>query len=122
MWLRGIDGMQLFNPRRAEYEEVWLQELQDAVSAYDEILAHRDFLERGEVMNLAYPGPQDDGVFWSGLRLDDRALVRLTNQGGRSSDLTLEPWPGAPVTLTVTADSGRTCLLTRTAKGVQVAP
>ena len=113
MWLRGIDGMQLFNARRAEYEELWLQELQDAVAVYDEILAHRDLLARGEVMTLEIPPPQHDGVFWSGLRLDDRALVRLTNQGAADVDFSLEPWPGKIVTLKVPADQGKTFLLER---------
>ena len=122
MWLRGIDGMQLFNARRAEYEELWLQELQDAVAMYDEILSRRAFLERGEVMNLAYPDAQDDGVFWSGLRLEDRALVRLTNQGGRESSMVLEPWPEESITLTVPADTGMTCVLERSANGVRLAP
>lgn len=120
MWLRGIDGMQLFNARRAEYEELWLQELQDAVAVYDEILAHRDLLTRGEVMNLEIPPPQHDSIFWSGLRLGDRALVRLTNQSAADADLSLEPWPDTAVTLNVPADQEKTFVLERQADGVRV--
>jgi hypothetical protein len=119
MWLRGIDGMQLFNARRPEYEEMWLHELQDAVAMYDEVLAHRAFLEDGQVMNLVSPAPQDDAIFWSGLRLHNSALVRATNQSMSTSSITLEPWPGEQLTLTVPAVSGQTYLLERDEHGVR---
>jgi hypothetical protein len=122
MWLRGIDGMQLFNARRPEYEEIWLQELQDAVAIYDEVLAHREFLDNGQVMNLATPAPQDDSIFWSGLRLDDRALIRATNQSGEESTITLEPWPERSVTLTLPADGSGTYLLENRDDDVRILP
>ena len=120
MWLRGIDGMQLFNSRNAKYEELWLQELQDAVGVYDEVLAYPQLLADGEVMNLAVPAAQDDGVLWSGLRLKDRALVRVVSQGEVDSAITLEAWPGLPVMLEARRE-GRTYTLTRLDDDVQVA-
>jgi hypothetical protein len=120
LWLRGVTGMQVFNPRNAEYEELWLQDLQDAVAVYDEVLAYRPFLDRGQVMNLAVPAPQHDGVFWSGLRMGDRALVRLTNQSGEEQEWTCEPWDGHPFRLAVPADSGRTLVLERVEGGVRL--
>lgn len=120
LWLRGVTGMQVFNPRNPQYEAIWLQELQDVVAVYDEVLAYREFLDQGEVMNLEVPPPQHDGVFWSGLRLADRALVRLTNQSDQEIVFPLEPWPGHPIALSLPADSGRTFLLERVTSGVRV--
>ena len=50
-----------------------LPEVEDAVMAYDEMLAFRDFLDNGEVLTYEIPRSQDDGVVWSGMRLGSRA-------------------------------------------------
>jgi hypothetical protein len=110
LWLRGIDGMQVFNAYTQDYEELALLELQDAVQAYDQILEHREFLEAGEVMNLEVPEAQDDGVFWSGLRLGERAVLRLSSQGEQAARVELEPWSGHRIELEAPTD-GRTYLL-----------
>lgn len=120
LWLRGIDGMQLFNARRPEYEEMWVQELQDAVAVYDEMLAHRELLDAGEVMNLEIPPVQHDGLFWSGLKMSDRALVRATNQSTVTAHFAVKPWPDVAIELLVPADQGRTFLLERHDDGIRV--
>ncbi len=94
LWLRGIDGMQVFNPVRPGYAAMAIYEIIDASAIYDEVLAYRDFLERGEVMNLKYPAAQDDGVLWSGLLLGDEAIVRIFSQGPSDTVIELEPWEG----------------------------
>jgi len=99
MWLRDIDGMQLFNASWKGYEDNWIRELQDAVVVYGEILAHRDLLAGGEAMNLSVPQAQDDGVLWSGLRLPDRAVVRACSQGAGDGTVKIEAWPGVTVEL-----------------------
>jgi len=99
MWLRDIDGMQLFNAVWSGYEENWLRELQDAVLVYGEILAHRRLLAEGEAMNLAVPAVHDGGVLWSGLRAPERAVVRLCSQGATDSTAQIEAWPGVIVLL-----------------------
>ena len=99
MWLRDIDGMQLFNARWQGYEDNWIRELQDGVSVYGEILAHRELLANGEAMNLSVPEVQDDGVLWSGLRGADRAVVRVCSQGAEDGDVEIEAWPGVTVEL-----------------------
>ncbi len=109
MWMRGIDGMQVFNAYRKDYAEISLFELQDAVAVYDEILAHREFFAGGQAMNLKVPGPQDDGVLWSGLRLQDRAVLRLVSQG-ETARVALEPWPGSRIELEAPTE-GRTYVL-----------
>jgi hypothetical protein len=108
MWLRGVDGMQLFQPRRFEFEA----EVHDAVAVYDEMLEHRDFLDRGEVLCTDVPRKQDDGVLWSGLRLQDRALVRAYKQSKGEAVFAFQPWPSIQVELVAT-DEGKTYLLER---------
>lgn len=83
IWLRGADAMEDFNPARKGYERYAVEEVEDVQQVYDEMLAYRDFLEHGKVMNYEVPDKQDALVMWSGLRLGDRALVRLTNLGAR---------------------------------------
>jgi hypothetical protein len=83
IWLRGVDAMQVFNPLREGYERYAVEEVKDVHSVYDEMLAYREFLERGEVMTFYVPDNRDAPIMWSGLRLGDRALVRVTNLGAR---------------------------------------
>lgn len=117
MWLSDIDGMQLFNAEWGGFEETWVLDLQDAVSVYDEILAHREFLEDGEAMNLEVPERQDDGVLWSGLRLADRALVRVVSQGSQPGQVEIAPWEDARVTLAAPV-TGATYLVERSSGAV----
>lgn len=85
IWLRGADGMQVFNPARAGFERYAVREVEDVQGVYDEMLAHREFLEHGEVMNFRVPDNRDAPMLWSGLRLADRALIRVTNLGTRQN-------------------------------------
>ena len=118
IWLRGADGMQVFNAGRKGYEDLVHDEVADAVIVYDELLAYREFLDAGEIMCTDVPGKQDDGVVWSGLRLPDRALVRAFRQGPGSGTVAVEPWPGKAVTLEVTP-AGETYVLHLEADGVR---
>ena len=102
-----------------EYAEICLFELQDAVAVYDEILAYAEFLADGQAMNLEVPGPQDDGVLWSGLRLEDRAVLRLVSQGEGAAQLELEPWPGSRIELEAPT-GGRTYLVRKVGEKVEV--
>jgi hypothetical protein len=104
LWLRGTAAMQVFNPLRDTHPAQSLAEVQDAVAVYDELLASRVFLERGEVMNDAVPGPVDHGLLWSGLRTAEAALVRVYPLAPEApTTLELEVWPGQPVVLPVVA-------------------
>lgn len=101
LWLRAVDGMQVFNSATTSDAESAVTEVVDAAVVYDEMLGFRDFLERGEVLNLEYPGPEGDRALWSGLRLGDRALVRVfPAAGGEGEVLGVEAWPGEAVFLT----------------------
>jgi hypothetical protein len=110
LWFRGINGMQIFNHVVPGYEHMAVFEVEDAVAIYDEALQFRDFLEGGEVMNLTVPKLQDSGVVWSGLRLANRAVVRVFKQGMGASKLTVEPWPKKRAVLNATS-TGETYLL-----------
>jgi hypothetical protein len=92
LWLRGVAAMQVFNPRTQGLEDMALAEVEDAVAIYDELLAFREFLEKGEVLSYDVPHQQDDGVIWSGLRLGKRAVVRVFKQGGGKAKQTVHPW------------------------------
>lgn len=81
IWLRGVDAMQVFNPRREGYERYAVREVEDVQGVYNEMLAYRRFLDEGKVMNFAVPDNRAPSVMWSGLRLGTRAVVRVTNLG-----------------------------------------
>ena len=51
------------------------------------------------VMHFNYPEVQDSGPLWSGLRLDDEAIVRVFWQGRKIGRLQIKPWPESVVTL-----------------------
>ncbi|MEO5372045.1 MAG: hypothetical protein H7833_18405 [Magnetococcus sp. DMHC-1] len=113
LWLRGVDAMQVFNPVHAGFRDMAIAEVVDATRIYDEMLAHKEFLDRGEVLNYVYPGPQESGLIWSGLRLGERAVVRLYDHGGAAGPHSLELWPGQQVTLPVSQGQGSTHLVSR---------
>src|SRR5919201_441576 len=43
LWLRGVAGMQVFSPRYKGYEDMAVPDVADAVAAYDDMLAFREF-------------------------------------------------------------------------------
>lgn len=110
IWLRGADAMQVFNPRREGYERYAVREVEDVQSVYGEMLAHREFLEKGKVMNFDVPGNRDATAVWSGLRLDDRALVRATGLGPQPARVNVCLGDGRCVDLDAPPD-GRTYVL-----------
>ena len=119
LWLRGISGMQIFQPKRDGYEEIAIAEVQDAVAIYDEILPYKDFIDHGTPISLDLPKMQDDGVLWSGLRWGDKAIVRAFKQGGGKGAVTIEPWKGSKITLAV-PPGGKTWQLLLKDKKIQV--
>ncbi|MBF0399323.1 MAG: hypothetical protein HQL90_00995 [Magnetococcales bacterium] len=100
LWLRGIDGMQVFNPIHAQDRVgMAIAEVEDTTAVYNEMLGYREFLEKGTPINLNYPAIQSEGALWSGLRYQDEAIVRVFWQGTAIGLLEIEPWPGSKVTL-----------------------
>jgi hypothetical protein len=110
LWLRGTDGMQIFDPRSGGFEDMALAEVEDAVAIYDEMLAFRDFLDKGEILTYDVPRPHDKGVLWSGLKLDKQAVVRVFKQGGGKAKQRIRPWDTTAFDLEADA-TGQTYLL-----------
>lgn len=93
LWLRGAQGMYVFNPYRsglsrsgvymtADYS---IAQLQHATAVLDEMLVHRDFLARGVPMNFDWRPMFDESPVWSGLALDGDAVVRTVSRSGRAA-------------------------------------
>ncbi|MBF0589521.1 MAG: hypothetical protein HQL53_10355 [Magnetococcales bacterium] len=101
LWLRDVDGMQLFNSQRGANVDLAVYELQDAVAVFDEMLAYGEILEKGEAMNLHSPKMQQDTAFWSGKRYKDQAVVRVVNLGPKDDSVVLRPWRGFAIVLPV---------------------
>lgn len=121
LWLRGADGMQIFQPVRKGHESIATEEIEDAVAIYDEMLAYRKFLESGRVMNVAIPEMQERGPIWSGLLLGDEAIVRAFVQDNQPQEFTLQPWAESePVTLSAPPQGATYRLRHRTGRPVQV--
>lgn len=120
LWLRDVDAMQVFNPSNHPDSVLRaLAEAQDAQHVYAEMLAFRDLLQNGEVMNYQVPLPDAEGLLWSGLRNERNAVVRLVRLGGPHRRLRLQVWPDESVLLTA-SDEGMTYLLRRRPSGIQV--
>ena len=127
-WLRGADGMQIFNPAwfpdQPDKMAIVTEEVEDAQAIYDEMLAYRKFLDGGVTMNTAVLAPPDNGAIWSGLRLGDEAIVRAFTQNATSIRATLIPFPdatgkGASVELDC-PPQGATYLLKKTGDKVSI--
>ena len=118
IWLRGADGLQIFNATRKGYEDIVFAEVADAVAVYDELLAYVRFLDAGEILCCDVPDVQYRGVLWSGLRLEKEAVVRAISQSGAAAKVEIEPWPGAAVVIEAPA-AGATYVLKREEEAVR---
>ncbi len=119
MWLRGIKGMQVFNPRFKDYEKMAVYELQDAATIYSEMAPYHDLIETGTPICLDVPPAQSNKLVWSGLKTDSKAVVRAFKQGGGKAMASIGIWPGVKVQFPVDAN-GVTALVEKSANGVHV--
>lgn len=94
-WLRGVDMMFVFN-RGNDRRRTWtqspaesLEELEDTRAVYDEMLEFKEFLNQGTPMNFQRHKPFTKKPSWSGLRLEDRALIRAVSHSGHDETLTI---------------------------------
>lgn len=122
VWLRGAQAMQVFNPFNANHPDFILQEVEDAVVVYDEMLEFAAFIAAGTPMNTEIPGRQETGVIWSGLRVGDRAVVRAFTQGDEAQTLSFRPWADGPKVKLEAPPAGATYLLERNHDKVTVKP
>jgi hypothetical protein len=121
IWLRGADGLQVFNASRGGYEDIVFAEVADAVAVYDEMLGYARFLDEGAILCCDVPDVHAEGVLWSGLRLGDEAVVRAVNQGQAAATVRIEAWPGSAVEVQAPPE-GATYLLKRDGKSVRAVP
>jgi hypothetical protein len=119
LWLRGMDGMYLynlgFNESYGVSAEFSFQSIENARSVMDEMLGYREFLEKGKPMNFDLPALRTTGIVWSGLALPDQVLVRTFTFGPETKQLDLIPFPGVAVKLDAT-NRGATYLIGRDGK------
>jgi hypothetical protein len=59
-------------------------------------------LSKGHPLCFDVPQPQDDGIMWSGLRHENRAVVRTFKQGGGTASVKIEAFPGKTIDLRYT--------------------
>jgi len=125
LWLRGVDGMQIFNPSwfpdDPEKMKIITEEVVDVIEIYDEMLEYRKFLDDGKVMNYAFPTVKGGEAFWSGLLLGDEAIVRTFAQGDKEEFVVFMPFDEAdPIKLSCKPNKGTTYLLTLDPNGYTV--
>jgi hypothetical protein len=112
IWFRGADTMQIFNAHRKQHPAIATEEVEDAVAVYDEVLALRPFLDRGDVLNTVVPTPMEDGPVWSGLRNGKQAVVRAFTQGSQHVSFSCRPWADGPHVQLSAPPDGQTFILT----------
>ncbi|MBF0623203.1 MAG: hypothetical protein HQL82_00155 [Magnetococcales bacterium] len=113
LWLRGVDAMQIFNPPEMVGDQTALDQVADAVAVLDELLAHRDFLDRGTPLTLDHPGPTEATPLWSGLELDGRCLIRIFLPPGVPAPADLPLPDGHRLSLPPLSPGGTTLVLDR---------
>ena len=100
VWLRGADALFLFNhgyPTKPQIvtHEASFASVEDARAVYDELLAHRSFLEGGTPVSFAVPKDLSRDTLWSGLRMGDVCLVRATPPSGAAATVRVAAFDGA---------------------------
>ena len=103
-FLRGADSIYIFNlgyPTRPQLvtPAFSFESVEDVRAVYDELLAHREFLDAGEPMNFAVPKLYATDPLWSGLRLKDKCLVRAYTLGETAAKVEVPAFPGVTVSL-----------------------
>jgi len=104
VWLRGADSIYIFNLGYPTTPQLVtpafsFESVEDVRSVLDELLAHREFLDKGEPMNFAVPKLGSPDPIWSGLRLGDKCLVRTFTLGPTAVRLEVPAFAGVAVTL-----------------------
>jgi hypothetical protein len=87
---------------------------------YDEMLAYREFLDGGTVLNTALSAAADDGVVWSGLKRGDRAVIRAFTQGSAPVVFSVKPWADRPAFELEAPPAGVTFLLSAAGEKTRV--
>lgn len=99
LWLRDLDAMAVFNPRRPGFARMQLAEVQDAAQVYREMLPDKQLLTAGRALNFASPDATRPGLIWSGVADTDGALIRIFNPGAAEREISIRPWTGVSLVL-----------------------
>jgi hypothetical protein len=118
MWLRGISGMQIFNPP-PPYESATKSytELEYARSVLDEMLSFRTFLVNGAPMTYTVNSPRfTGGVEWSGMSNSTTSptqwVIRAVSLSGSAGTVaSISPQPGLTFTNIPAPTDGATYIL-----------
>jgi hypothetical protein len=121
--LRGTDGFYLYAlgmPNSGvPAGEAWAT-IEDTRAVYDRVLGYRDLLDHGQVLSYQRHDPRYRGAVWSGLRGQDRCLLRVFHVGPGEARVRVEAFPGRWVTLTA-GQPGASYLVDRRGKAERVA-
>jgi hypothetical protein len=102
LWLRGAYGIFLFNPppsKATSPMSASFRMVENARDIYDQVLAHRQFLENGEPMTYAVSNLLKGDPMWSGLRLPEHCLVRTFSPNPQTQSVKVQAYEQVPVTL-----------------------
>ena len=116
VWLRGADGMYVFNYNPLIYTtytaQSELEKIEDARAVLDEMLNYRVFLEHGTPMTFAFDSAMNYSArtVWSGLACANDALVQVTSRNGSTQPVTLTAF-GRQFNLAPVANAGATYYL-----------
>jgi len=83
------------------------------------MITYHELIEKGEPINLAYPGVQDGTVLWSGLRTADRAVIRAFAPDAKPQTIKIEVWPGYLVKLQAD-NKGANYLIERNGNSIKI--
>ncbi len=120
LWLRGADSLQVFNAYRPKYPELRAEELEDAVTSYNEILKYRKLLDNGKVMNTKVPLVEETGAIWSGLYNDDEAVIRAFSPYSKTVSFNVSIWKNTGKQHLKATPEGITYHLTRDGSNINV--
>jgi hypothetical protein len=102
VWLRGANGLFLFNPPATNVKSPMsasFRMVENARDIYDHVLAQRKFLDKGEPMTYGVPDLTKGEPLWSGLRLPEQCLVRVFSPTAQTQKVKVQAYEQAQVTL-----------------------
>lgn len=97
LWLRGIQGMMVFNAPNLSHQE-HIAEISDVAAVWREMSQHLSLLNQGEAANFEVSG--HDTYYWSAIRYQSRAVVRITPlKDNAPASITIPVWDDQTVAI-----------------------
>lgn len=119
--MRGIDAIEVFNPTWQSRHSMAIAEVEDVMQIVREMSPYEALIKQGEPMNFDLMSTEGDkkDLLWSGVKLEDRALIRYRTYSMNEEFITFEPWEGHLVALPM-AEQGATCLLRLSGNAIEI--